>query len=151
MHTRARMHATHICAYVGARMHVSHTSEHTYTYIRTPTHMHTHIHARTWARTCTYVHTDMHTRTYTHTHTDAHTHTHTHIHTHRHRHTHTHIHTHTYRRTQYTQTWPTRSCSRITIYKIDNNKKNIQYTIQSRSTIYFIFLNTLFYRIKSWP
>ena len=41
--------------------------------------------------------------------------------------THTHTHTHT-------QRLPT---VMLTICKIDNNKKNIQYTIQSHSTIYY--------------
>ena len=70
--------------YTRARMHVCHTSKHTYTYIHTQTHADTH--------------------TYTPTHPHIQTHA-------------TYI------------DMATQSCSRITIYKIDYNKKNIQYTI----------------------
>ena len=52
-----------------------------------------------------------------------------------HRHS-THMHTHAHTDTQHTDIADTVT---LTICKIDNNKKNIQYTMQSHSTIYYYF------------
>jgi hypothetical protein len=73
----ARANPAHLCISNLSNLIVEHII-HTYTHIKTHTHIH-HIHTQT------YIH-----------HTQAHTHTHTYTNTHTHKHTHTNTHTQTH-------------------------------------------------------